>query len=121
MRAFGDERIEQLGVGPLTVAGLYELVCAHLGLALSRPVLLQVHECSGGNPFFALELVRALQRAEAEPAPGEPLPVPASLRELVQGRLSQLPRPAGETLRFAAALSRPTVTGVERAVGSAER
>lgn len=120
-RAFGDERLERLRVGPLTVAALYELVVAHLDVALPRPVLLQVHECSGGNPFFALELVRALQRSGAEPAPGEPLPVPASLRELVEGRLAQLPRPAGATLRFASALSRPTVTVVERAVGSTER
>jgi DNA-binding CsgD family transcriptional regulator len=121
VRAFGDDHVQRLNVGPLTVATVYELVRAHLDLALPRPVLLQVHESSGGNPFFALELVRALQRVDAEPAPGEPLPVPASLRELVEARLSQLPRPAGETLRFAAALSRPTLTVVERAVDSAER
>lgn len=120
-RAFGDDRLERLEIGPLTVAALYELVRAHLGVALPRPVLLQVHACSGGNPFFALELVRALQRAGIEPAPGEPLPVPSSLRELVEGRLSQLPRPAATTLRCAAALSRPTVGVVERAVGSPRR
>jgi DNA-binding CsgD family transcriptional regulator len=117
--AFGD-RLERLEVGPLTVAALYELVRGNLDVTLARPVLLQVHEASGGNPFYALELVRAFQRTGSDPAPGE-LPVPASLRELVEGRLSQLPRPAAETLRFAAALSRPTVTVLERAVGSAKR
>jgi DNA-binding CsgD family transcriptional regulator len=120
-RAFGDDRVERLGVGPLTVAALYELVRVHLDFALSRPVLLQVHEGSRGNPFFALELVRALRRAGVEAAPGEPLPVPASLRELVEARLSQLPRAAGETLRLASALSRPIVPVLERAVGSAEQ
>ena len=120
-RAFGDDRLGRLGVGPLTVAALYELVRTHLDVVLSRPALLSVHECSGGNPFFALELVRALRRAGADPAPGEPLPVPATLRELVQGRLALLPRSAAETLRFAAGLSRPTVGLVERAVGSADR
>jgi DNA-binding CsgD family transcriptional regulator len=119
-RAFGD-RLERLEIGPLTVAALYELIRAHLGVALPRPLLLQVQECSGGNPFFALELVRALQRAGIEPAPGEPLPVPSSLRELVEGRLSQLPRSAAATLRFAAALSRPSLSVVERAVGSPGR
>jgi DNA-binding CsgD family transcriptional regulator len=119
-RAFGD-RLERLGVGPLTVAALYELVRAHLDITLPRPVLLQVHESSDGNPFYALELVRALQRTGADSPPGKPLPVPASLRELVEARLSQLPRPAAETLRFAAALSRPALPVVERAVGSAER
>jgi len=119
-RAFG-ERLERLEIGPLTVAALYELIRAHLGVALPRPLLLQVQECSGGNPFFALELVRALRHAGIEPAPGEPLPVPSSLRELVEGRLSQLPGSAAATLRFAAALSRPTLGVVERGAGSAER
>jgi DNA-binding CsgD family transcriptional regulator len=120
-RAFEEDDIEHLPVGPLTVAALYELVRSHLDVALSRPALLSVHECSGGNPFFALELVRALRRAEVEPTPVEPLPVPANLRELVLGRLSLLPHSAAETLRFAAGLSRPTVSLVERAVGSADQ
>jgi DNA-binding CsgD family transcriptional regulator len=120
-RALGGARVQHLGLGPLTVAALYELVQVHLGVALSRPVLLQVHESSGGNPFFALELVRALQRTGAQPVPGEPLPVPGSLLELVRGRLSSLPRSAAETLRFAAALTQPRATVVGRAVGSIER
>ena len=90
-RAFGGDRVEHLPLGPLTVAGLYELVRVHLDLELSRPALLAVHELSEGNPFFALELVRALQRAGPELVPGEPLPVPANLRELVRGRLGLFP------------------------------
>ena len=34
----------------------------------SRPVLHHVHELSGGNPFFALELGRAVQAGIAAPA-----------------------------------------------------
>ena len=120
-RALGDDRVEHLLLGPLTVAAVYELVRVHLDLALSRPVLLRVHESSGGNPFFALELSRALRRAGAEPTPSEPLPVPPSLRELVRARLALLPRSSAETLLVAAALSRPTVSLVEEAVGSGAR
>ena len=120
-RALGDDRVEHLLLGPLTVAAVYELVRVHLDLALSRPVLLRVHESSGGNPFFALELSRALRRAGAEPTPSEPLPVPPSLRELVRARLALLPRSSAETLLVAAALSRPTVSLVEQAVGSGAR
>ena len=119
--AFGGDRVEQLAVGPLTVAAIYELVCAHLDFSLSRPALLRVHEASEGNPFFALELARALQREGAEPVAGEPLPVPSNLRELVRRRLALLPRPASKTLLLAAGLARPTVAVVEHAVGSADR
>jgi DNA-binding CsgD family transcriptional regulator len=120
-RAFGGERVEHLALGPLTVAGLYKLVRVHLDRELSRPALLAVHELSEGNPFFALELSRALQRAGPELVPGEALPIPANVRELVRGRLGLLPRSATATLRFAAALARPTVPVVALAVGSADR
>ena len=120
-RAFDGHRLEHLAVGPVTVAALYELVRDHLDLALSRAVLLRIHESSGGNPFFALELARALRRAGTEPAPGDPLPVPSGLRELVRGRLCLLPRPAAQTLLLAATLARPTVRVVELAVGSGAR
>jgi DNA-binding CsgD family transcriptional regulator len=120
-RAFGPDRVEHLALDPLTVAGLYELVRIHLGLELSRPALLAIHELSEGNPFFALELARGLTRTGSEPVPGEPLPIPATLRDLVRGRLGLLPRSAATTLRFAAALARPTVPVVVEAVGAADR
>jgi len=116
--AFGTDRGRHLPVGPLSVAAVYELVRTHLDVALSRPVLLRVHEASGGNPFFALELARALERAGGGTARGDPLPVPANLRQLVRGRIAALPRAAAETLRLAAGLSRPTLTAVELAVGA---
>ena len=121
VRAFGGDRLEHLAVGPLTVAALYELVHTHLEVGLSRPVLLRVREASEGNPFFALELARALQRVSWELMPGEPLPVPATLRELVRSRLALLPRSAAGTLLLAAALARPSVPVVELAVGSGDR
>ena len=120
-RAFDGERVEHLALGPLTVAGLYKLVRVHLGMELSRPALLAVHELSEGNPFFALELSRSLQRAGPELVPGDALPIPANLRELVGERLGLLPRSATATLRFAATLARPTVPVVALAVGSADR
>ena len=119
-RAFGD-RLEHLLVGPLTLAAVYELVRSHLDLSLSRPLLLRVHESSGGNPFFALELSRALQHREAEPAAGDPLPLPSNLRELVRSRLALLPPSVAETMLFASALSQPTVGVVEIAAGAPKR
>jgi DNA-binding CsgD family transcriptional regulator len=116
--SFGPDRAERLTLGPLTVAAIYELVRNHLGLTLSRPTLVRVHDVSGGNPFFALELARALGRASADVASDEPLPVPANLHALVRDRLTLLTNSAAKTLLFAAGLSRPTVSMVELAVGA---
>ena len=58
------------------------------GATFARPTLLRLHEASGGNPFFALELARALG---ADVDPTQPLPVPATLEALVRARLDGLP------------------------------
>ena len=73
-------RAQRLHVGPLSIGAVHRLLHARLDLVLARPALRRVHEVAGGNPFFALELGRALHRRAAAPAPGEPLPVPDRLR-----------------------------------------
>ena len=79
-----DDRIHRLDVAPLSVGAVHRLLQEQVGLVLSRPALRRVHEVAAGNAFYALELGRALQRSGTTPAPGEPLPVPEGLRELVQ-------------------------------------
>src|SRR5439155_7429588 len=116
-----DERLERLVLEPLTVAATYELVRARLGIELARSILLPVHELSGGNPFYALELVRGLPDGGRGLRPGEPLPVPTNLRDLVRVRLALLSKSAATTLRPAAGLPRPTVPMPVAAVGSAAR
>ena len=68
------------------------MVRDQLGLTLPRPLLAEVHEASGGNPFFALEIVRTLRRNDVSVEAGQPLPVPKSLHDLVHARLLALPR-----------------------------
>ena len=104
-----DARLSPLAVGPLTLGAVHRLLHERLGLVLSRPALRRVYEVAGGNPFFALELGRALQAHEGELSPGEPLPVPDRLQELVDARLEALPPESRELLVAAAALSHPTV------------
>ena len=101
------ERLRRISLTPLSVGALYELVGERLGVKLSRSTLLRLHDTSAGNPFYALELARALVESGQEPGPGEPLPVPAGLRELVENRLGRLSPPAREALLVASALSRP--------------
>jgi DNA-binding CsgD family transcriptional regulator len=112
-RAIDPNRRERLCLGPLSLAATHQLLRARETWVLPRRVLLRVHELSGGNPFFALELTRALAARDQPLAPGEPLPVPGTLRELVAGRLARLPAPTREALLVAAALAQPTVGLIE--------
>ena len=86
--ALGPERIQQLRVGPLSVGAIHRLLRERLGTPFARQTLLRIHERSGGNPFFALELARVL---DADVDPLQPLPVPETLEELVRARISGLP------------------------------
>jgi DNA-binding CsgD family transcriptional regulator len=106
--AVPHERLSRISLAPLSVGALYELVGGRLGARLSRATLLRLHDTSGGNPFYALELARALVESGQDPGPGEPLPVPAGLRELVESRLGRLSPRAREALLAASALSQPT-------------
>src|SRR5688572_652768 len=78
-RALGGATVERLHVGPVSLGALRAILQRALGAAFARPTLLRLHETSGGNPFFALELARALP---ADVDPTQPLPVPASLEAL---------------------------------------
>src|SRR6266545_1759191 len=96
-------------VGPLSLSAIHALLQARLGAVLSRPVMRRLHELSGGNPFYALELGQALARHEGRLEPGEPLPVPDELRDLVAERLAALPHQTQDALTVAAAVSKPTM------------
>ncbi|MDI1462852.1 LuxR family transcriptional regulator [Catellatospora sp. KI3] len=48
----------------------------------------RVYELSSGNPFFALEIARALRRTDHPIGAGDELPLPSSLHALVSGRLA---------------------------------
>lgn len=96
-------------VNPLSRAQVAELL-GHRGYTdLPRSTVRDIHVTSGGNPLFALELGRALAESPTAPRPGEPLPVPTSLRALVLKRLDMLSAEARRTLLVASAGARPTL------------
>ncbi|MBQ0825430.1 AAA family ATPase [Streptomyces tagetis] len=95
-------------LGPLTRPQVAELLARQGFPALSRSTVRDIHRTSGGNPLFALELGRALAESPTPPRPGEPLPVPTSLRALVLSRLEMLSPEARHTLLVASAGARPT-------------
>ena len=116
-RALPRDRVMNIDVGPLDAGGLHRVVQSHLGLVLSRPVLDEVRDASGGNPFYALEIVRTLQRSGVSVDGGQPLPVPESLHDLVHGRLLALPPQSRDFLLAAAAHAHPTIVVSEAASG----
>ena len=116
--ALSADRRLRIPVGPLDLPSLDRLVHIRLRAPFSAPALRRLEQASGGNPFFALELGRLLLDGDGTTLPGEPLPAPSSLTELLEARLLRLPRGVRHALLAAAALSRPTVDLVRAAAGA---
>jgi DNA-binding CsgD family transcriptional regulator len=111
------ERFTRVHVNALDVLSLGLVVHDHLGASLPRPLLAEVHQASGGNPFYALEIVRALRHSGASIEAGQPLPLPETLHDLVQGRVLGLDPESRDFLLAAAAHAHPTIDLTEAASG----
>ena len=99
----------RIPIGPLDVDPLGRVLREQTGVDLPRPVVVRLHRLSHGNPLFALEIARAVVRQNVRPEPGEPLPVPEDLQQLLSARLAALPSSARSPLLAISALSQPTV------------
>jgi ATP/maltotriose-dependent transcriptional regulator MalT len=117
-RALAPQAVQHLALGPLSLAALNELIKSRVRLKLPRPLLVRLAEACEGNPFFALEIAGALARGPALPAPGDPLPIPRTLHDLLSDRFARLSAPARMAATGAAALSRPSADSLETAFGS---
>jgi DNA-binding CsgD family transcriptional regulator len=95
--------VERLRVGPLNEAAIHRIVRAQLDVALPRPELLRVHDASGGNPFYALELARALGG-------------PGGAHEALRARVAALDDGMRELLLVVALLPDPTVARLRAVV-----
>ena len=115
-RAF--EAFERLPLEPLSVGAIHRLLSERLSLNLPRPTLVRVHDAAGGNPFYALELGRALMDGTIDEGGGV-ISLPESLESIVADRLDRLPVRVRETLVAVAALAVPTVPMLEPLSASA--
>ena len=102
----GFQRFE---VEPLSIGATHRLLWGRLALTLPRPTLVRVHETTGGNPFFALELGRGIANGSIR-VDTDDVSLPESLRAVVAHRLSALPSRVRGTLVAIAALAAPSVT-----------
>ena len=110
-----DARLGRVLVGPMDIRSIGRLIEERLGLDLPREDVRRIHATAGGNPFYALELARAVG---SRGAVGSGLPLPDSLRRLVGERVAVLPAPTREALAVAAALAHARVARVADALGA---
>ena len=114
-QSFSEARLHRLAVGPLDCDALDEMFRSRLGRSLARPVLRQIEGASAGNPLFALEIAKGILRGDVSAEPGERLPVPDTLQELIRDRLEGLSADVREVLAAASAVSDPTLEMLQRA------
>lgn len=108
----GSGRFDTLRVGPLSLRGLHTLISQRLGRSFPRPTMARIAEISAGNPFYALELARAID------AGGSLSKLPATLAELMRMRIGRLDTDAQHLLLAAASASNPTVELIARVTGT---
>jgi DNA-binding CsgD family transcriptional regulator len=110
-------RLKHLTIGPLASADFDAAMRTSVGDRLSRLTIRRLFEATGGNVFYGIELARALERLDAEPSPGEPLPVPGGLHGVLGARIAALPIAVQEVLLVASCLRSPTASMLELATG----
>ena len=84
-----------------------------VGESISPAVVTALHRRTGGNPFFAAEVVRMLRAEGALHFPPRDGAVPGGVRAVLDRRLDQLPDGAETGLRAVAVLDPGSTTGVD--------
>jgi DNA-binding CsgD family transcriptional regulator len=103
--AIDPAEVERVAVGQLGIAGIEVLIRNRLDVAFPRPTLTRIHEVSGGNAFYALELARA-HASDPDRDATLPLAVPPRLELLVGARLQALAPATRRALLLVAAQGR---------------
>ena len=98
-------------VHPLASRELHTVVKDKLGHPIPRAAVARIHQLSAGNPFYAIELARALTESADEVAPG-------TLAELVRARIGSLDPAVHDVLLAAACLAVSTVELVGEATAA---
>ena len=86
----------------LGASALHRMLRSRLGTSFPQPTLRRIEAESGGNPFIALEIGRALVRRGVTSVGTSVLPVPGTLAGLVDERLGALSPAVLDALRLVA-------------------
>jgi len=104
-----------LGLAGLDLADVARLAELETGQRVSAAVAGAIRDRTGGNPFFAKELARALaQRGDLSAVQSAPpsMPLPGGIREVLRQRLGRLSPTCRKTLVAAAAMGHELDVGV---------
>jgi hypothetical protein len=116
-RSIAADRLVRVTPTPLTLGEVHHLLEITLGLDVARPLLLRIAEASGGNPFAAIELGRAVGDSRLLPRDVPRLPVPQAVRALVGQRVDRLTDGARAVALLVALGGRSSLGLLERVVG----
>jgi DNA-binding CsgD family transcriptional regulator len=105
------EAIQRITVHPLPSRELHAVVNAALSRPVPRAAMARIHQISAGNPFYAIELGRALNDSAGEVLPG-------TLADLVRARVGSFDPAVQDVLLAAACLAAPTVELVGEVVAT---
>ncbi len=115
-RRFGGRRLESISVDPLPIGAIKRLLEARLGRGVSAPVLRRIHRVAGGNPLWALEIALELEDRHSGSERSGDLPIPRTLSDAIERRLSHLDPRGGVAMLAIAALSQPTLALLQAAI-----
>lgn len=121
VRELPDEAAQRIVLDPFTPSALHRLVRDRYGVVASRPALMRLHEETRGNPYLALQVVRAVVEQGADLSAPGPLPVPADVDALLGRRVARSTEEVREVLALAALLGDPTVPEIQAAASAEDK
>jgi AAA ATPase domain len=107
------DSVAQIHLGPLGFSALNVVVGERLNKSFPRPAMARIYEVSGGNPFYAIEIARALGTR----SPVGEVSLPRTLSEVVQSRLGSLESSVRNALLAMACLTSATTGDIFRVTG----
>jgi ATP/maltotriose-dependent transcriptional regulator MalT len=111
------DRLQRVELGPLDGDQLYALLTERAGLPLPRRVCRAIHRAAGGNPFYALEIGRAVRSAPRRTLSQDALPLPGDVQRVTAARVRALTPHARRALAVVATSTSPTAALVNATVG----
>jgi len=105
------DRLKRITIGPLSIGALHAVISERLKQSFPRPTMIRIHETSGGNPLYAIELARALDGHDANVE----VDLSDTLASLMHARIDSLDVEARDVLLAVASLADPTVELIARA------
>ncbi|MDT5338163.1 MAG: hypothetical protein QOD90_3668 [Mycobacterium sp.] len=99
------DALSRMRIRPMGASRLQRLVTDRVGRSYSRSTMMRIAEVSGGNPFYAVELARAV----SNPSPAATAALPPALAEMMRNTIGHFDAEVKRVLLAAACVSDPTV------------